>query len=190
MVAGTQDHGERRVRDAPDIGPIELRTIPRMRVARCFFQGRSQDLGPTLLKVEEAARTRGVGPVGVSIIVFPAHHTADMDQEGRVLIPTIHAELRVPVSNTAALVPGEDGTPDVEFVRVDRFRAACRLYSGPVGGALREAQEEMFAWIDKAGLLRHGTRHHHAWMPNVHPGEITLEIRVPVAPRPPLPEAP
>ncbi len=190
MVAEPQDHGTQRVRDAPDIGTIELRTIPRMRVARCFFQGRSQDLGPMLLKVEEAARTRGVGPVGVSIIVFPAHHTADMDPDGRVLMPTIHAELRVPVSNTAALVPGEDGAPDVEFVRVDRFLAACRLYSGPVGGALREAQEEMFAWIDKAGLLRHSTRHHHAWMPNVRPGEITLEIRVPVAPRPPLQPAP
>ncbi len=164
-----------------DIGPIELRTVPRMRVARCFWTGPAGQLGAALRRVEDAARSRGVGPVGVSIAVFPRQVVASVDASGSVVIPPLHAELRVPVSNTAPLVPGVDGAPDVEFVRVDRVRAACRLYSGQVGVSLREAQEEIFAWMDAAGLPRHGTRHHHAYMPNVHPGAITVELRVPIA---------
>ncbi|MCO4769774.1 MAG: hypothetical protein KDA24_07055 [Deltaproteobacteria bacterium] len=171
----------------PDISPIELRTVPRMRVARLFYAGSSSGLGPALKEVEAAARLRGVGPVGVAIALFPAQATASLDTEGRLQVPTLHAELRVPVSNTAESVAREGGS--IEFVRVDRFRAACRVYSGPVGVALRHAQEEMFAWIDDAGLVRHGTRHHHAYMPNVEPGEISLEIRVPVS-KPPNPVAP
>jgi len=163
---------------APDVGPIELRTVPRMRVARCFYEGDARGLGPALKQVEEAARLRRVGPVGVSIAVFPAWVEAVTTEDGSVRVPPLFAELRVPVSNVAETVA--DAAIPIEFVRVDRFRAVCRLYSGPAGSALRRAQEEMFAWIDKAGLQRHGTRHHHAYMPNVHPGEISLELRVPV----------
>jgi len=164
-----------------EIGPIELRMVPRMRVARCYWNGRAGELGPALHRVRDAAKLRGVGPVGVSMAIFPEQIVASVDHDGHVLIPRLNAELRVPVSNTAALVHGEDGQPDIEFVRVDRFRAACRLYSGQVGVSLREAQEEIFSWMDAAGLARHGTRHHHAYMPNVLPGEITLELRVPIA---------
>lgn len=161
----------------PDVGAIELRTVPRMRVARCFYEGDARGLGPALKEVEDAARRRGVGPVGVSIAMFPRWVEAVTAADGSVRVPPLYAELRVPVSNVAE--PVLDGLP-IEFVRVDRFRAVCRLYSGPVGTSLRLAQEEMFAWIDRAGLQRHGTRHHHAYMPNVHPGEISVELRVPV----------
>lgn len=167
--------------DGPEIGDIEMRMVPRMRVARCYWHGPAGELGPALQRVQDAARLRGVGPVGVAMAIFPEQVVACIDSDGNVLIPSLHAELRVPVSNTAALVPGETDEPDIEFVRVDRFRAACRLYSGHVNVSLREAQEEIFTWMDAAGLPRHGTRHHHAYMPNVHPGEITLELRVPVA---------
>lgn len=161
----------------PDVGAIEVRTVPRMRVARCFYEGDARGLAPALKQVEDAARSRGVGPVGVSIVMFPRWVEAVAAPDGSVHVPPIYAELRVPVSNVAEPVMAD---LPIEFVRVDRFRAACRLYSGPVGAALRDAQQEMFAWIDKAGLHRHGTRHHHAYMPNVHPGEISLELRVPV----------
>jgi|GEM_PF-2010224 len=164
--------------EGPQIGPIEVRMLPRMRVARCFFHGATSELAPAIATVEAAARLRGVGPVGVVIVVFPEQVQARVDAGGGMVIPRLHAEVRVPVSNTAALVPGD---VDVEFVRVDRVRAACRMYSGEAGGALRAAQEGIFAWMDDAGLPRHGTRHHHAYMPNVRPGEISIELRVPIA---------
>ena len=163
--------------EEPEVGPIELRTLPRMRVARAFWAGAPTDLGRALAQVEEAARSAGVGPCGVSMAVYPRQVQARLDGT-RLDVPQVVAELRTPVSDLAAPVAGE---LPIDFVRVDRLRAACRMYSGPPGDALRQALGELFAWMDRSKLARRGTCHHQAFLPNVHPGQVTVELRVPVA---------
>lgn len=156
--------------ESTHVGPIELRVIPRMRVARCFVHCAPAELWPLVEAVKTAASSAGVAVAGVPIVVFPGVAT-----EARV-----HAEIRIPMSNVAAPIAASDAHPDIDFVRIERHRAACRTFSGVPGSALAGAVDGLFAWVDRSKLERAGDEHHHVYMPNTEPRAITMEIRVPV----------
>lgn len=152
------------------VGPVDLRVIPRMRIARCWVQCAPDALWPTVEAVQRAAAETGVAVAGVPIVVF----------DGVALQPLVHAEIRVPVSDLAGPVAGTDSHPPIDFLRIDRERVACRTFSGRPGSALAAAVQDLFAWVDRSGLTRQGGLHHHVYMANTEARAITMEIRVPV----------
>lgn len=152
------------------VGPIELRVIPRMRVARCEVYCAPDALWPLVEAVRAAVAGTQVAVAGVPCIVFP----------GLSFEPMVHAEIRIPVSDLAEPLPETAAHPAIEFVRLDRERAACRAFFGRPGTALATAVQGLFAWVDRSGLSREGGCHHHVYMPNAEPRSINVEIRVPV----------
>jgi hypothetical protein len=92
----------------------------------------------------------------------------------------VHAEIRLPVSDLTEPLEATDSHPAIDFVRIDRERAACRMFSGRPGTALATAVQGLFTWVDRSGLAREGGCHHHVYMPNPEPRSINVEIRVPV----------
>jgi len=156
--------------ETPNVGPIELRVLPRMRVARCQVYCAPNELWPIVEAVQAAVAATRVAVAGVPSIVFP----------GLSFEPRVHAEIRLPVSDLTDTIPATDAHPTIEFVRIDRERAACRMFSGRPGTALATAVQGLFTWVDRSGLARQGGCHHHVYMPNPEPRSINVEIRVPV----------
>lgn len=157
--------------DGPQVGPIELRVIPRMRVARVVVRCLPDALWPAVEAAKAAVTVRSrVAVAGVPIVVFP----------GLAHEEHVTAEIRVPVSDVAPPIPASDVLPEVTFTRIDRHRAACRTFSGRPGSALARAVDGLFSWVDANKLGRNGGEHHHVYTPNSEPRAITMEIRVPV----------
>ncbi len=152
------------------VGPIEVRVLPRMRVARCQVHCAPADLWPMVEAVRAAVASTRVAVAGVPSIVF----------DGLSFEALVHAEIRIPVSDLTDPIPATDAHPAIDFIRLDRERAACRLFCGRPGSALATAVQGLFAWVDRNGLSREGGCHHHVYMPNTEARSINVEIRVPV----------
>jgi effector-binding domain-containing protein len=149
---------------------IEVRTVPRMRLATLAWTGPGVALGGALAGVEAFAREAGIGPVGPLLVVFPElvfRPGVDPDEVH------VRADLCVPITRE---IEGRDG---IRCVRSPRQHCACLLFSGPPGPGLRAAHEVLAEWTAEHALLRDGASVHHAYLNTVGP-DWTIELRLPL----------
>jgi effector-binding domain-containing protein len=144
--------------------PVQVRDLPRARVARVAYTGPAAAIGDALERAQSFAVRHGVGPCGPAEASFEAIAPPGEDVRATVSVPLT----RLP----------EDGD-GVELLRLPRRRAACLLFTGPLGPRFRAMHLELFAWMDQRGLPRAGTAHEHAYIANDEQGW-TIEIRVPI----------
>ena len=67
------------VTEPPYVSPVEVRTIPRMRVARAFVVVEAAALWASVQAVSTAAASTGVAVAGVPIVVFEDAGALDLD---------------------------------------------------------------------------------------------------------------
>jgi len=145
--------------------PVQVRDLPRARVAQATFTGPAAAIGQSLQRLEAFAVREGIGPCGPSTASFDSIAAPGQDVTARLAVPLT----RLP----------DDADPGIELLRTPRCRAACLLFVGPLGPGFRSRHLDLFAWLDARGMPRTGTAHEHAYIANDDSGW-TIEIRVPI----------
>ena len=150
---------------------VQLRDVAAMRVATFSYEGAPEGVGEAFETLERWVKERGLFAAGPLVARYPELATAPA-------AGTVRAELMIPLTR---LPQAADG---VCCERVPTFRAACAMFDGAMDARFRQSHEELFAWVDAAGLTRAGTAHDHAYIRTGRGlGHWTVEIRVPVLER-------
>jgi len=149
--------------------PVQVRDVAAMRAATTTYAGPPEGVGAAFEALERWVAERGLFPAGPFIAAYES-----LGEAGPV-VPDVRAELMIPLTR----LPDDEGA--VRCRKVPTLRAACVMFDGAMDARFRAVHEELFAWVDAAGMERDGTAHHHAYIRTGRGlGHWTVEIRVPV----------
>ncbi|MEE2830069.1 MAG: GyrI-like domain-containing protein [Myxococcota bacterium] len=154
---------------------VQVRELPSRRVLKLDYFGPAGEIGDAVARLSRFAIEQGVGPCGPTVAAYPRFVGAGSGSLGGG-DPALEIEAKIFVP-----VRGRPESEEFPLVQLDRSRAACINYLGPLDAGFRQAHEELFNWMDAQAVPRTGTRHQHAYLAGQEGGdEWSVEIRVPI----------